>query len=80
MTAGILMPEMAAQETGPQTAADGAFRLELARSCPRSRACGVLEILLSDPGRPFDPRTVSPPETEASLDDRQIGGLGVPIA
>jgi len=40
----------------------------------------VLEILLSDPGRPFDPRTVSPPETEVSLDDRQIGGLGVHIA
>jgi serine/threonine-protein kinase RsbW len=41
---------------------------------------GVLEIVLSDPGKPFDPRSVPPPDTEASLDDRRIGGLGVHIA
>jgi serine/threonine-protein kinase RsbW len=38
---------------------------------------GVLRIELSDPGRRFDPRTVAPPDTEASLEDRRIGGLGV---
>jgi serine/threonine-protein kinase RsbW len=45
-----------------------------------SYADGVLRIVLSDPGRPFDPRTVKPPDTSASLEDRQIGGLGVHIA
>ena len=127
------MPEMAAQETGPQTAADGELRLELAPQLPEiarmvealeayaertglptetayqvtlvldelvtnivsygvppgetrpitlrlSYTGGVLEIVLSDPGKPFDPRSVPPPDTGASLEDRQIGGLGVHIA
>ena len=123
------MPEMAAQDTGPQ-AADGELRLELAAQLPEiarmvealeayaeqtglptetayqitlvldelvtnivsygvapgetrpitlslTYAGGVLEIVLSDPGKPFDPRNAPPPDTEASLEDRQIGGLGV---
>jgi serine/threonine-protein kinase RsbW len=41
---------------------------------------GVLRIELSDPGRPFDPRELAPPDLEASLEDRQIGGLGVHFA
>jgi len=43
-------------------------------------AGGVLEIVLSDPGKPFDPRSVPAPDTEASLEDRKIGGLGLHIA
>ena len=41
---------------------------------------GVLTIELSDPGRPFDPRTVPPPNAEAPLEEREIGGLGVHFA
>lgn len=44
------------------------------------QADGVLEIVLSDPGQPFDPRTAPEPDTEASLEDRKIGGLGIHIA
>jgi anti-sigma regulatory factor (Ser/Thr protein kinase) len=40
----------------------------------------VLRIALSDPGRPFDPREHRPPDFEASLEDRPIGGLGVHLA
>jgi serine/threonine-protein kinase RsbW len=132
-TAAILVSDMAAQTTGPRTAADGELRLELAPQLPEvarmvealeayaertglptdtayqvtlvldelvtnivsygvapgetrpitlslSWAGGVLEIVLSDPGKPFDPRSVPPPDTGASLDDRRIGGLGVHIA
>lgn len=39
-----------------------------------------LTIVVSDPGRPFDPRTVPPPDIEASLEDRKVGGLGVHFA
>jgi serine/threonine-protein kinase RsbW len=41
---------------------------------------GVLKIVVSDPGRPFDPRTIPPPDTAAALEDRKIGGLGIHIA
>jgi serine/threonine-protein kinase RsbW len=33
-----------------------------------SQAGGVLRIVLSDPGRPFDPLTVKPPDLAATLD------------
>jgi serine/threonine-protein kinase RsbW len=124
---------MAAHDSGPQKAADGELRLELAPQLPEitrmvealeafaermglptetayqitlvldelvtnivsygvapdetrpitlrlSYVDGVLEIVLSDPGKPFDPRTVTTPDTEAALEDRRIGGLGVHIA
>ena len=45
-----------------------------------SHGGGVLKIVLSDPGRPFDPLTVKPPDTTATLEERQIGGLGVHLA
>ena len=38
---------------------------------------GALEITISDPGKPFDPRNAKPPDTESALEDRKIGGLGV---
>jgi serine/threonine-protein kinase RsbW len=41
---------------------------------------GVLRIVISDAGRPFDPRTVATPDMDKSLEDREIGGLGVHIA
>ncbi len=43
-------------------------------------ADGTLTIAVSDPGRPFDPRSVPAPDIEASLEDRKVGGLGVHLA
>ncbi len=36
-----------------------------------------LNIKISDTGNTFDPETLAPPDLEAEIDDRQIGGLGV---
>ncbi len=38
---------------------------------------GSLTIVMRDHGRPFVPETVLEPDTEASLEDRAIGGLGL---
>jgi serine/threonine-protein kinase RsbW len=45
-----------------------------------TRRRDALTIALSDPGRPFDPRSVEPPDTAASLEERKVGGLGVHFA
>lgn len=49
----------------------GSIRLEL-EILP---AQATLRII--DTARPFDPRTSQPPDLEASLEDRRIGGLGI---
>jgi serine/threonine-protein kinase RsbW len=36
-----------------------------------------LEIEISDPGRPFDPRSAPPYDTDKALADRKTGGLGL---
>ncbi len=36
-----------------------------------------LELVLEDDGKPFNPLEVPPPDVEASLDERKIGGLGL---
>jgi anti-sigma regulatory factor (Ser/Thr protein kinase) len=41
------------------------------------RTPGELLVLVEDDGPPFDPLAVSPADTEAALDDREPGGLGV---
>jgi anti-sigma regulatory factor (Ser/Thr protein kinase) len=38
---------------------------------------GELTITIEDHGRPFDPASVSAPELNSSLDDLQVGGLGL---
>ncbi|MBV8410095.1 MAG: ATP-binding protein [Alphaproteobacteria bacterium] len=38
-----------------------------------------LEMEISDPGRPFDPRAVSPPDTDKGIAERKIGGLGIHV-
>jgi anti-sigma regulatory factor (Ser/Thr protein kinase) len=38
---------------------------------------GVLTVELLDRGRPFDPTKLPPPNLEADLRDRPLGGLGV---
>ena len=38
----------------------------------------VLRIEVTDDGRPFDPLNEAPePDLDASVDDRQVGGLGI---
>jgi anti-sigma regulatory factor (Ser/Thr protein kinase) len=36
-----------------------------------------LEIEISDPGRPFDPRSAPSYDTDKALADRKVGGLGL---
>jgi serine/threonine-protein kinase RsbW len=36
-----------------------------------------LTVVINDKGKPFDPNSVLPPDLEASLDKRSIGGLGI---
>ncbi len=42
-----------------------------------SRYGGAIAVEIKDRGKPFDPTTVAPPDLEASLEERQIGGLGI---
>ena len=42
-----------------------------------SRCNGTIAVTIKDRGKPFDPTTVAPPDLEASLEERQIGGLGI---
>jgi anti-sigma regulatory factor (Ser/Thr protein kinase) len=37
----------------------------------------VLIVNVADAGRPFDPRSVPPPDLAADLEHRAIGGLGI---
>jgi len=36
-----------------------------------------LIIVLKDKGKPFDPKSVPPPDLDKDLEDRKIGGLGI---
>ncbi|MGC9444571.1 MAG: ATP-binding protein [Candidatus Methanospirareceae archaeon] len=42
-----------------------------------SRRDGAITVEIRDKGKPFDPTTVAPPDLDASLEERQIGGLGI---
>jgi serine/threonine-protein kinase RsbW len=53
---------------------DGPIRVEF------KAADGVLETVISDPGKPFDPSNAPEPDTDQTLEDRKIGGLGVHLA
>ncbi len=37
----------------------------------------TLVLVIRDNGKPFDPGTVLPPDMDASVDKRKIGGLGI---
>ena len=56
---------------GRAPAAPAAITVEL------TYAAGELTAVLSDTGRPFDPRTAPPADTTSPLADRRVGGLGV---
>lgn len=38
---------------------------------------GHIELIFADDGTPFDPLGIEDPDTEQSIEDRKIGGLGV---
>ncbi|MDN7024894.1 ATP-binding protein [Methanoculleus sp. FWC-SCC1] len=38
---------------------------------------GTIRLTLTDDGRPFDPLTIEPPDLDADLEHRKIGGLGI---
>ena len=42
-----------------------------------SIADGILRIEVEDDGRPFDPQDAPPPDLEAPLEQRPVGGLGL---
>jgi anti-sigma regulatory factor (Ser/Thr protein kinase) len=54
-----------------QTTADRWFAVSIIESAE------LLAVVVEDPGRPFDPTQRSSPDLDASLDDREPGGLGV---
>ena len=37
----------------------------------------ALTVIIRDHGKPFDPSNLAPPDLDADLDSRQVGGLGV---
>jgi serine/threonine-protein kinase RsbW len=40
----------------------------------------AIEAVIEDDGAPFDPLAAAPADTEATLDEREIGGLGIHFA
>lgn len=48
------------------------FTLELRKDC-----CDKIFMKLTDDGIPFDPLAKDKPDTESSLEEREIGGLGI---
>jgi serine/threonine-protein kinase RsbW len=45
-----------------------------------SRDGDAIHAAVEDDGRPFDPLSLGAPDTEAALEDREVGGLGVHFA
>lgn len=45
--------------------------------CTTDHDAHALRIVLRDHGHPFDPSVVPEPDLDATLEDRQVGGLGV---
>lgn len=41
---------------------------------------GGIRAVVEDDGRPFDPLAQAAPDTDAALEDREVGGLGVHFA
>ena len=52
---------------------DGEHRIDIALRMEGS----VIVVEIADDARPFDPRRAPTPDTEASIEDRDIGGLGI---
>lgn len=50
---------------------------EIVIRCSLSDSKREFTVKLIDRGKPFDPQTVALPDTEAKLEDRRRGGLGI---
>jgi serine/threonine-protein kinase RsbW len=44
-------------------------------SCERRN--GEVRVMITDHGKPFDPTAVPPPNLDADVEDRAVGGLGI---
>jgi serine/threonine-protein kinase RsbW len=56
---------------------DGAAPTERAIEIRLSRVSDVITLQVEDDAKPFDPLQRDPPDTDAALDDREPGGLGI---
>ncbi len=45
--------------------------------CLRGERGRSIEIEVRDDGRPFDPLSLAPPDLDAPIEEREVGGLGV---
>jgi serine/threonine-protein kinase RsbW len=45
--------------------------------CRLSESKKEFIVKLKDSGKPFDPQTVASPDTDAKLEERKVGGLGI---
>jgi serine phosphatase RsbU (regulator of sigma subunit)/putative methionine-R-sulfoxide reductase with GAF domain/anti-sigma regulatory factor (Ser/Thr protein kinase) len=54
---------------------EGENRGDIECTCESNDVC--LTVVIRDHGKPFDPSTVAPPDLEADIDNRSVGGLGV---
>ena len=52
---------------------DGPHRIDIALSLDGD----AVTVVISDESAPFDPTQIREPDTEATLDEREIGGLGI---
>jgi serine/threonine-protein kinase RsbW len=74
---GVVVEELAANVAMHGTGGDGgATFVAVALRHDGSAITATVE----DDGRPFDPLAQATPDTDATLDDRDIGGLGVHFA
>lgn len=74
---GVVVEELAANVAMHGTGgADGASFVAV----EVRRAGGDIIAVIEDDGRPFDPLSRETPDTEAALEDRDVGGLGVHFA
>lgn len=73
----LVVEELAANVAMHGAAGEGAA--SLIRVTVR-REGALLSAIVEDDGRPFDPLAREAIDTQAALDDRQIGGLGVHFA
>jgi serine/threonine-protein kinase RsbW len=56
---------------------DGAAPAERVIEIRLSRAGNVITLEVEDDAKPFDPLQRAPPDTDAALEDREPGGLGI---
>ncbi len=74
---GVVVEELAANVAMHGVGgADGASFVALTVT----RHGAALSAIVEDDGRPFDPLAQAAPDLDASMDDREIGGLGVHFA